>query len=139
MKHINIVKTYHYDTDCYNVVWHGAYLKWFEIGRIELSQMAGIDFKVLDEMGIMMPVVELNCRYKSPGRLLDELSITTELKELKTASVTFSHIIININTGNLILKADSTAVTTNRQGKLFKKMPDYLYKNYKNITTALLA
>ena len=132
MKHENFVKIYHHDTDCYNVVWHGAYLKWFEIGRVELSQLIGIDFITLDKMGILLPVVELNCRYKSPARLLDEICIITELKELRSASITFSHSITNTKSGNTILNALSTIVTTDKDGKLLRKMPDYLYEKYKN-------
>ena len=131
MKHENFVKIYHHDTDCYGVVWHGAYLKWFEIGRVDLSQMVGIDFKVLDEMGILLPVVELNCRYKSPGRLMDELCIITELKELRVASVTFFHTVVNSKTGSILNNAASTVVTTDVNGKLMRKMPDYLYEKYK--------
>ncbi|OGI22817.1 MAG: hypothetical protein A2287_03620 [Candidatus Melainabacteria bacterium RIFOXYA12_FULL_32_12] len=135
MKHENLVKIYHHDTDCYNVVWHGAYLKWFEIGRVDFSQLVGIDFKALDEMGILLPVVDLHCRYKSPARLMDEILITTELKELRTASVSFSHTITNTKTGNVILNAVSTIVTTDINGKLLRKMPEYLYEKYSSATT----
>ena len=133
MKHENLVKIYHHDTDCYNVVWHGAYLKWFEIGRIELSQLIGIDFRTLDEMEILLPVVELNCRYKSPARLLDEIYITTEIKELRPPSVAFSHNITNILTESHILSAVSTIVTTDKNGKLLRKMPPYLYDKYNKV------
>ena len=133
MKHENIVKIYYKDTDCYGVVWHGAYIKWFEAGRVELSHLAGIDFKVLDEMGIILPVVELNCRYKSFARVMDELCITTELKELKKIFVTFSHTIRNIKTNNLILTATSTVVVTDKNEKLLKTIPCYLKEKYKNI------
>ena len=51
IKHENIVKIYYKDTDCYGIVWHGAYIKWFEVGRVELSHLAGIDFKTLDDNG----------------------------------------------------------------------------------------
>ncbi|MFH0702837.1 MAG: thioesterase family protein [bacterium] len=130
MTHSNIVKIYHKETDCYGVVWHGEYIKWFEIGRIEFSELIGISFNILNKMGILLPVVEINCRYKSPARLMDKLSILTELKELKNTSITFFHAIKNIDTDNLILNATSTVVTTNKEGKLFKKIPDYLYEKY---------
>jgi len=136
MKHENIIKIYHKDTDCYGVVWHGAYIKWFEIGRVELSHLAGIDFKKLDEMAILMPVVELNCRYKSPARLLDELCVTTEIKALKKTSITFSHMMKNIHNNNLILNATTTVVTIDKDGKLLKKMPDFLYEKYSKILPA---
>ena len=136
MKHENIVKIYYKDTDSYGIVWHGAYIKWFEVGRVELSYLAGIDFKTLDNMGILLPVVELNCRYKSPARVMDELLVTTEIKELKQISITFLHTIKNIKTENLILTATTTVVPTDRNGKLMKKMPDYLQSNFKQIQNA---
>ncbi|MDD3012785.1 MAG: thioesterase family protein [Candidatus Gastranaerophilales bacterium] len=135
MKHENIIKIYHKDTDCYGIVWHGAYIKWFEIGRVELSHLAGIDFKILDELEILMPVVELNCRYKSPAKLLDELCITTEIKELKKTSITFLHVIKNNNNDNLILNATTTIVTTDKNGKLYRNMPDFLYEKFNKIFT----
>lgn len=130
MKHENIIKIYYTDTDSYGVVWHGAYIKWFEVGRVELSRLAGINFDVLDEMGILLPVVELNCRYKFPARIFDELSVITELKELKNASITFSHTIKNIKDNKLILAAASTIVSTDKDNKLFRKIPDYIYSKF---------
>lgn len=138
MKHENFVKIYHHDTDCYGIVWHGAYFKWFEAGRIELSQLMGIDFKTIEKMGILMPVVEINCRYKSPARLLDEICITTELNELKNFSLSFRHTIKNIKTDNLIINAITTVVTADYDGKMHRKMPDYLFENYKKHYKAVL-
>lgn len=133
MIHNNVIKIYHHDTDCYDIVWHGAYFKWFEIGRIELSELAGIEFKVLDSMNILLPVVAVNCRYKSPARLFDNICISTSLKELRNASVSFSHLIKNIDKNVLILEAETTIVTTGFDGKLIRKMPEYLYDKYKKL------
>jgi len=133
MEYIQNVKIYHSDTDCYNVVWHGAYAKWLEAGRIEFSEKIGIKFEELEKMNIHMPVVELNIRYKHPARLFDELEIITTLKELKKTSVIFEHVITNSNSGMVILTATSTIVTTDTNGKLFRTMPEYLYEKYENI------
>ena len=130
MEYRQNVKIYHSDTDCYNVVWHGAYAKWLEAGRIEFSEKIGIKFDELEKMNIHMPVVELNIRYKHPARLFDELEIITTLKELKKTSTTFEHVITNSNNGMVILTATSTIVTTDTNGKLFRTMPEYLYDKY---------
>lgn len=130
MKHENTVKIYYQDTDCYGVVWHGAYIKWLEVGRVELSRQYGICFDELDKMNILLPVVELTCRYKSPARLMDEIVITTELAELKKLSISFAHTIRNKNTDALILTAVSTIVATDLNGKLLRKMPEYLCNSY---------
>lgn len=123
-------KIYHADTDCYNVVWHGAYLKYLEVGRIELSEKLGIKFKELEKMNILMPVVDLNIRYKQAARLFDEPEIKTTIKELKKTSVTFEYVIREINKDIIILTGSTTLVTTDRNGKLFRVMPEYLYEKY---------
>lgn len=131
MKHENHVKVYYVDTDSYGIVWHGAYIKWFEVARVELSGMLGIDFETLENMKIQMPVVDLHVRYKSPARLMDKLLIETQIAELKKTSITFGHKIYNKTSEKLVLTATSTVVTTDINGKLYRKMPDYLYENYK--------
>ncbi len=128
MKYIQKIKIYHSDTDCYNIVWHGAYAKWLEAGRVELCEKLGIKFDELDKMKILLPVVELNIRYKSPGRLFDELEIQTSIKELKKTSITFAHEIKSMDRNMLILTANSTMVATDTNGKLIRALPDYIYK-----------
>ena len=136
MEFIQKVKIYHSDTDCYNVVWHGAYAKWLESGRIEFSEKIGIKFRELEKMNIKLPVVELNIRYKHPSVLFDELEIKTTLKDLKKTSAIFGHEIKNLNTGMVILSAASTIVTTDTNGKLFRLMPQYLYEKYRHSMSA---
>lgn len=133
MEYTQKVKIYHSDTDCYNVVWHGAYAKWLEAGRIEFSEKIGIKFEELEKLNIQMPVVELNIRYKHPAKLFDELEIKTTLHELKKTSATFAHEIKNINTGVVILTAISVIVCTDTNGKLFRAMPEYLHEKYASI------
>lgn len=130
LEHKNIVKIYHTDTDCYNVVWHGSYIKWFEVGRVELSALAGIPLDKAENKGITFPVVDLNCRYKAPSKLYDEICITTSICELKKSSIKFSHKITNTQNNMLVLEAITTLVTTNTEGKLYRKMPDFLYEAY---------
>lgn len=133
MEYTSRVKIYHSDTDCYNVVWHGSYIKWLEAGRVEFSEKAGIKFEELAKMNILLPVVELNIRYKHPARLFDELEIKTFMTGLKKTSVILGHEIKNINNNIIILTASSTIVATNTDGKLFRTMPEYLYDKYSEI------
>ena len=82
---------YYVDTDAYSVLWHGASVKWFEKGRVELVKMYGIDAFELERQGLIMPVVELNIRYKSSAFLSDNLSIATEIHEVRPSAITFLH------------------------------------------------
>ena len=66
-------KVYYSDTDAYGVVWHGSYLRWMEMGRINLCEEAGYSLSKLYDEDITLPVVEINIRYKFPAKLEDYL------------------------------------------------------------------
>ena len=132
MKHEFFVTIYPQDTDCYDTVWHGAYFRWFETGRIEICELIGLDFKQLYDDGILLPV-EVNCRYKVPARLMDQLCITTQLTELKPTSAVFSHEIKNTKTNTIILNANTIIVATDKKGNLFRRMPEFIYKKFAEI------
>ncbi|MFA6989333.1 MAG: thioesterase family protein [Candidatus Gastranaerophilaceae bacterium] len=133
LKHINRVKIYHVDTDSYGIVWHGSYIRWFEVGRVEIANQTCCGIKEMEDAGILLPVVELSCRYKSPARLLDEIIIETEISAITKTSITFKHTITNETTSRLVLTASTTCVTTDKNGKLFRKIPDEIYKKFETV------
>ncbi|MEI7474640.1 MAG: thioesterase family protein [bacterium] len=130
MKYEKIEKIYYHDTDSYQIAYHGTYVRWFEAGRIELCALLGIDIHQLQDMDILLPVVDLNCRYRTAAKLFDELKITTTIEKLTTFSITFSHDIENITTGAHTAKGTTTIVVTDKNGKLARKMPVSLYENF---------
>lgn len=132
MEYVQKIKVYHSDTDCYNVIWHGAYAKWLEAGRVEFCEKAGIKFQYLDEKNILLPVVELNIRYKNASKLFDDLEIKTFVKELKKTSIIFGHEITCLGRNTQILTAHSIIVATDANGKMFRTLPQYIYEKLIN-------
>ncbi len=131
MIHTNEVRVLYCDTDAYGVVWHGAYIKWLEFGRVELSEMLGLPLESLEKDGITFPVVDLNLRYKSPALFNERIIIETKIGELKNTSVKFEHTIKEKDTGKLHVVAHSTIVAIDKDGKLYRKLPDHIYGCYK--------
>jgi acyl-CoA thioester hydrolase len=70
------------ETDQMNVVYYGNYAQYFEIGRVESIRALGISYKKLEEMGILLPVVELQIKYLRPAHYDDVLTIKTVVREL---------------------------------------------------------
>lgn len=126
MKHIKEQRVYYHDTDSYGVVWHGAYLKWFEEGRVELCEMLGLRLDEMQKDGIVLPVVDLNVRYKASALFDDRLIIETGISELKPMSITFSHIVRNKNTDKIYVLANAVIVALGKDGRLIKRFPDYM-------------
>ena len=87
-------KVQYADTDAYQVAWHGSYLRWMEAGRVDLLYKNGVDIKKLDEeRGIVMPVVEVNIKYKQSAKLMDDIVVETNVIEKNNIYVIFEQII----------------------------------------------
>lgn len=123
MKHEFEQKVFYSDTDAYGVVWHGSYLRWMEMGRIELCEKAGYSLTKLFEDDITLPVAEINIRYKSPAKLEENLLIETELLEATRISMTFGQKIYNAENKKLHIDAKVKVVATHNDGNLYRNLP----------------
>ncbi|MDD3236867.1 MAG: acyl-CoA thioesterase [Candidatus Gastranaerophilales bacterium] len=126
------VRILYSDTDAYGVVWHGAYTKWFEAGRVELSEKLGLPLEDLEKQGVTFPVVELNIRYKSSAMFNEKIIIETSIEEVKNTTVKFKHIVKEKETQKLRTIATSTIVAVDKQGKLYRKLPENIYSCFEN-------
>ncbi len=69
------------ETDQMGVVYHGNYLPYFEIGRVEWLRNKGVSYKALEESGIGLPIVSLTLNYKKSARYDDLLTVKTKFKK----------------------------------------------------------
>ncbi len=129
MKHTFEQRVFYGDTDAWGVVWHGSYVKWLEMGRILWCEAQGHTMKEFEEQNIVMPVTNLNIRYKRSAKLDDIIVIETELKECNGTSAVFHQEIKDKNTGKTFITADVEIVTVETiTGKMYRKMPEILLK-----------
>lgn len=132
-------KVYYSDTDAYGVVWHGAYLRWLEMGRVQWCEMAGHNLIELENQDIVLPVVNLNVRYKSSARLNDNLIIETSVSKFNGLSVTFHQTIKSEESLKTFIEADVEVVAISKaSGKLYRRMPDILSEVFKKEVECLL-
>lgn len=134
MKHTFEQKVYYADTDAYGVVWHGTYLRWLEIGRVELCEMMGYSLTELQEKNIVLPVVNVNVRYKSSAKLNDTFIVETTIQKYNSLSVTFSQRIADKKTQKTFIEATIDVVAIDNNGKLYRKMPQILLNAFKQAT-----
>jgi acyl-CoA thioester hydrolase len=77
------------ETDQMGVVYHGSYVPYFEIGRVEWLRNQGISYKALEESGVALPIVSMHINYKKPARYDDLLTVTTQLRQYKGVKIEF--------------------------------------------------
>jgi len=76
------VRVRYAEADPMNIVYYGNYAQYFEVGRVESLRNLGISYKGIEDIGIMLPVVELNIKYLRPAKYDDLLTIKTQIKEI---------------------------------------------------------
>lgn len=82
------------ETDAQGIVNNADYLSYFEVGRVEWLRAAGLSYRELEKEGHGLVVVEVLARYKRPAFFDDELTVRTELTELKRASLSFGYTVL---------------------------------------------
>ena len=132
MKHIFEQKVYFSDTDTYGVVWHGSYLRWMEMGRIDFCQQLGYSLRELENMDILLPVSSINIKYKSSAKAEDIVVVETEVSEFTGLTATFKQVIKSKDSGRIYTTAEVVIVAVNKDAKLYRRIPEPLYSLFEN-------
>ncbi|MFB9864074.1 acyl-CoA thioesterase [Rufibacter immobilis] len=97
------------ETDQMGYVYYGNYGAYYEVARTETFRQLGINYKEMEAEGVMMPVLELRCKYIRPARYDDLLTVKLLLKEKpKGARIKFEYEVYNqaqelLNIGETIM------------------------------------
>ena len=89
MEHEIQVRVRYSETDQMGVVYHGSYIPFFEMGRVEWLRSKGVSYKSLEESGIALPIVSMTLNYKKPARYDDLLTIKTKFKKYSSVKIEF--------------------------------------------------
>jgi acyl-CoA thioester hydrolase len=96
------------ETDQMGYMYYGNYAEFYEVARVEMLRSLGLSYKAMEESGVMMPVVELHCKYLKPALYDEEISIKVIIKTMPRARMHFYYELYNeqgelINTGETLL------------------------------------
>ena len=117
-------KVQYADTDAYGVMWHGSYLRYMEMGRVELLEDYGIKIdKLQKEQDVIMPVIELDIQYKFSAKLI-ECVLRTKIIDLTKTTVTFLQEIYIEDTQKLCTSATVRA-TALKSGRILREVDEF--------------
>ncbi len=90
--HSSRIRARYSETDQMGVIYHANYYVWMEVARVELCSSLGFSYRDMEQKnGVLLAVVEARCRYVSPVRFDDEVTITTTIPNANARMVTFSY------------------------------------------------
>ncbi len=98
----SLVRVRFCDTDMMGVVHHANYIKYFELSRIEYLRRRGLNYASWVALGLHLPVIAIDVKYKTPSYLDDLLHIETRLAELSRVKVGFTYRVLRSVEGDLV-------------------------------------
>ncbi len=114
------VRVRYAETDQMGVVYHANYLIWMEVGRVEYCRASGFRYRDLEAEGVLLAVVEANCRYLAPALYDDEIVVRTVIEEASPRVVRFGYEILNAQDGRLLAEGFTRHVFCGRDRRAAK-------------------
>lgn len=130
--HEEKIRVRYAETDQMGYVYYGNYAAYYEVARTEMLRKTGFSYKELEEMGVMMPVLEMNIKYSQPAKYDELLTVKVIIKEKPSVRIKFEYEVYNeegiiLNTGNTqLVFVDMARNRPCKAPKVFmKKMEPY--------------
>ena len=106
--HSTKIRVRYSETDQMGYVYNGNYAQYYEVGRVEMLRSLGMTYVSMEHSGVMMPLLELKCKFIKPALYDQELTIKTTVKDRPGVRIHFDYEIYNgeqelINIGSTIL------------------------------------
>ena len=105
--HIFERKINYYETDKMGIVHHSNYIRFFEEARCDLLDACVLPYDVMEEKGIMSPVLGVSCKYKQHVTYGDIIQVHAYIKEFTGVKFTVAYEIYNKETNKLCITGES--------------------------------
>ena len=69
---------FYYETDKMGIVHHSNYIRWLEEARLDFLQQNGLSYEDMEKNGIIMPVIDVSCKYIFSLRYNETVNIYTK-------------------------------------------------------------
>ena len=82
------------ETDAQGIAHNASYFVWFEVARVEYLREHAGGYQALRDLGLEALVLESHCRYVTPARFDDVLSVHTRCVDVRGARFRYEYAIV---------------------------------------------
>lgn len=115
----------YYETDQMGIIHHSNYIRWLESARIWYMKEIGVDYAEMERMGIVSPVLEVHCAYRSMVRFGDVVEIIPRVEKYNGVTLELSYKILDKKTGEVRTTGSSRHCFLNREGRPLSLKKEY--------------
>lgn len=128
MVHRTKLRVRYGETDQMGIVYHPNYYIYFEAGRTEFLRENGcMSYKDMEAAGVMMPLIETQCKHILPANYDDELIVETSVKTMTVARIIFFYKLFRAEDGVIIAEGETSHAFVSKEGRpinLKKRNPE---------------
>ena len=122
----------YHETDKMGIVHHSNYIRFMEEARTEYMRAKNVSYVDIEAQGILIPVVDVSCKYKVSATFDDVLEIFTRLSFFNGIKMCFEYYMYFEGTDTLAAVGTSTHCfireETRKPVSLKKTMPEVYEK-----------
>lgn len=112
-----VLRVKYADTDKMQFVYYGRYFEYFEAARNEMLREMGFEYKQLEALGVMLPVVAAHAGYIAPAFYDDELLIESRIAKLENIRITISYELFEKHSHKKLVTGYTTHAFMNLSGR----------------------
>ncbi len=113
----SLVRVRYAETDKMGVVYYANYLVWFEIGRTDWLRETGWTYRLMEEEGFGLPVIEVHCAYQTSARYDDDVEIRTRARLVSAVRLAFDYDVVRRADGQALASGYTVHATVDRSGR----------------------
>ena len=124
----------YYETDKMGIVHHSNYIRFLEEARCAFLDNIGIPYKSIEDIGLMIPVLGVNCNFKHHVTYDDVILIKVWVKEFNGVRLIMSYEVNDKKTNDIVLTGETTHCFTNsslRPVNIKKHYPE-IFEKFRN-------
>ena len=118
----------YYETDRMGVTHHSNYIRWMEEARGYFMHQVGWDYEKFEEIGLVSPVVEMNCKYITTTTFADVVSIDVKVTDFKGVKLCVEYVMTKED-GTKVLTGSSVHCFINKEGRpvnMARQFPEFV-------------
>ncbi len=108
-------KAMYYETDQMGIIHHSNYIRWMEEARMDYMDAMGIPYKDMEALGIISPVLGIECQYKAMVYFGDTVEIESRITKYNGLRMEVEYHMYS--QGKLCFRALSSHCFLDRQGR----------------------
>ena len=112
------------DTDAMGIVYYGTYLRFLEVGRNEYLRARGGEYRQIEAAGYVLPVLEVNVRYRAPAVYDDVLEVRTRVGKVSKVQLSFEYEVRRASDDALLVTGSTSHASLDKETRRLVRLPE---------------